>query len=107
MALCGLTSWLRILAYQQHQQLQQRALFLEIARQGAVNLTTIDWQHADSDIQRILDSSTGSFREQFERRSDALIDVVKRAQSKSQGAVREAGIESVIGQLCPRRRWCR
>src|SRR5882757_1932661 len=33
------------------------------------DLTTIDWQEADSDIQRILDGATGRFHDDFAQRS--------------------------------------
>jgi Mce-associated membrane protein len=72
-------------------------LFLQVGRQGAINLTTIDWQHADSDVQRILKSATGTFFDDFSKRSQPFIDVVKQAQSTSVGTVTEAGVESVTG----------
>jgi len=62
-----------------------------------VNLTTIDYTHADADIARILDSSTGQFREDFSKRAPAFVDVVKQAKSKTQGTITDAGLESVSG----------
>ncbi|EUA23088.1 hypothetical protein I553_5100 [Mycobacterium xenopi 4042] len=96
-ALTGLAGWLGFQGYQEHQAQQQREVFLRVGRQGALNLTTIDWQHADADIQRILDSATGTFYDDFSRRSKPFIDVVKKAQSKSVGTVIEAGLESQSG----------
>jgi len=49
---------------------------------------------ADRDVQRILDGATGQFYDDFAKRSQPFIDVVKRAQSTSMGTVTEAGIES-------------
>ena len=72
-----------------------RAEFVQVARQSAVNLTTIDWQHADADVRRILDTATGTFHENFAKRAQPFIDVVKQAQSKSEGTVVSAGLESV------------
>src|ERR1700738_579079 len=93
-ALAGLVGWLGVQAYQSHQRDQQRALFVQIARQGAVNLTTIDYTHADADVQRILDSATGTFYDDFAKRSQPFIDVVKQAKSTSQGTVTESGLAS-------------
>ncbi|ETB33758.1 mammalian cell entry protein [Mycobacterium avium subsp. hominissuis 10-5606] len=90
----GLTGWLGYRAFQSHQGDEQRNLFLQVGRQGALNLTTIDWQHADTDVQRILDSATGTFYDDFQKRSGPFIEVVKQAQSKSEGKVTEAGLES-------------
>lgn len=96
-ALAGLTTYLGVRSYQSHQQAEQRNLLFQVARQGAINLTTIDFEHADADIQRILDSATGPFYDDFAQRSKPFVDVVKQAQSKSVGTVTEAGIESFSG----------
>jgi Mce-associated membrane protein len=92
-ALAGLTGWLGFRAYQSHQSDEQQKLFLSVGRQGALNLTTIDWQHADADVQRILDSATGTFYDDFQKRAQPFVEVVKQAQSKSVGTVAEAGLE--------------
>lgn len=84
-------------AYHSEQTQRRDELFLAAARQGAINLTTIDWQQADADINRILDSATGTFYDDFSKRSQPFVEVVKQAQSKSVGTVSEAGIESESG----------
>lgn len=96
-ALAGLSGWLGWRAYQLHEVDTQDQLFVQVARQGAVNLTTIDWAHADADVQRILDSATGNFRDDFSLRSQPFLDVVKKLQSKSIGTIVEAGLESRTG----------
>ncbi len=95
--LAGLTGWLGYRAYQVHQTEQRRELFLAAARQGAVDLTSIDWQHAEADVQRVLDSATGTFYDDFQQRAEPFTEVVKQAKSKSVGTVTEAGVESVSG----------
>jgi Mce-associated membrane protein len=92
--LAGLTGWLGFRTYQSQQAQEQRNLFLQVGRQGALNLTTIDWQEADKDVQRILDSATGTFYDDFQKRSQPFVEVVKQAQSKSVGTIAEAGLES-------------
>lgn len=96
-ALAGLTGWLGFRTYQSHQADEQQKLFLSVGRQGALNLTTIDWQHADQDVQRILDSATGTFYDDFQKRAQPFTEVVKQAQSKSEGTIAEAGLESRSG----------
>jgi Mce-associated membrane protein len=96
-ALGALVGWLGFRAYQSHQAQQQRDLLVQVGRQGALNLTTIDWQHADADIRRILDSSTGAFYDDFSNRSKPFLEVVKKVQSTSVGTVSEAGLESQSG----------
>ena len=81
----ALAGWLGFREYQALRAQQQCELLVQVGRQGAVNLTTIDWQHADADIQRILDSATGTFYDEFSKRHNLSLDVVKKAQSKSSG----------------------
>lgn len=97
-ALVGLCGWLGYRAHQARAADQLRTVMVQVARQGAVNLTTIDYEHAESDVQRILDSTTGQFHDDFQARSAPFIDVVKKAKSKSVGTVTEAGVESIDGR---------
>jgi Mce-associated membrane protein len=97
LAIGGLSGWLGVRAHHAQQAKQQDELYLQVAKQGAVNLTTIDYQEADTDIQRILDSATGTFYDDFAQRSAPFIEVVKKTQSKTEGTVTEAGLESVTG----------
>jgi Mce-associated membrane protein len=90
----GLVGWLGFRAYQSHQVDEQRKLFLQVGRQGALNLTTIDFAHVDDDVKRILDSATGTFYDEFQQRSQPFTEVVKQVKSKSVGSVTEAGLES-------------
>jgi Mce-associated membrane protein len=94
LALAATVGWVGFRAYQSHQAQEQRQLFLQVGRQCALNLTTIDWQHADADVQRVLDSATGQFYDQFSKRKQPFIEVLKKAQSKSVGTITEAGLES-------------
>ncbi|HEY0226658.1 MAG TPA: Mce protein [Mycobacterium sp.] len=94
LALVGLNGWLGFRAYQSHQAENQRQLFLQVGRQGALNLTTIDYQHAEADVQRILDSATGGFHDDFSKRSQPFIEVIKKAQAASIGTITAAGLES-------------
>jgi Mce-associated membrane protein len=92
--LAMLLAWLGFHAYQTQQEQTRQALFLQTARQGALNLTTIDWQHADADVQRILEGATGQFHDDFSSRSGPFVELVKKAKSITVGTVTEAGLES-------------
>ena len=94
LALGGLTGWLGYRAYESRQAEDLRNLFLQVGRQGALNLTTINHETAEADVQRVLDSSTGTFHDDFQKRADPFIQVVKQAQSKSEGNITEAGLEA-------------
>jgi Mce-associated membrane protein len=93
----GLTGFVWFGAHQTAVAAQQREVFLQAGRQAAINLTTISYSQAEADVTRILDSATGSFHDEFQKRSQPFIDVVKKAQSDSQGSVTAAGVESVEG----------
>ncbi|MCE9517009.1 MAG: mammalian cell entry protein [Mycobacterium sp.] len=91
---CG---WSGYLVYQDRAAEKSRELFIETGKRVAVDVTTIDHLYAESDVRRVLDSATGTFRDDFAGRSAALIDVVKRTRSTSVGTVTEAGLESLSG----------
>jgi Mce-associated membrane protein len=93
-ALAGVGGWLGHRVYQDREAQSQRNLYVQVARQTAVNLTTIDYTEVDADIRRILESATGTFYDDFQKRSQPFVDVVKKVQSKSEGTVSEAGLLS-------------
>lgn len=97
LVLAALGGWLGYRDYQTHQRQIEQQRFVAVGRQAAVNLTTIDFIHADADVARILDSATGTFLADFQKRAQPFTDVVKQTKSKSQGAVTEAGLESLHG----------
>ena len=70
--LVGLNGWLGYRDFQSRYAEQVRGEMVEAARQGAINLTTIDHEHVDEDVQRILDSSTGAFRDDFAARESIV-----------------------------------
>lgn len=94
-ALGAVAGWLGVRYYQADRVQQQNELFLQTARQGAVNLTTISHEHAEADVQRILDSATGQFYDDFQGRAQPFVDVVKQAKSVSEGTITAAGLEKV------------
>lgn len=95
--LAGLVGWLGVSAYHARATQQQRQLFLQAGRQGALDLTTIRYTDVDSDVQRVLDASTGKFYDEFKSRTADFAAAVRQAQTSSTGTVSEAGIESVDG----------
>lgn len=92
--LAGLCGWSGYQFARDRSASSLRAQFIDIGRQAATDLTTLNYQQAETDVQRVLDSATGAFYDEFADRSDTLIDVVRRAQSTSVGTVTEAGLEA-------------
>jgi len=93
-ALFGLGGWLGFRVHQDNQVQAQRNLYVQVARQTAINLTTINYTEVDADIKRVLDSATGAFHDEFQNRSQPFVEVVKKVQSKSEGTISEAGLLS-------------
>jgi hypothetical protein len=60
----------------------------------ALDLVAVDYKTVDSDVQRILDNSTGSFYDDFKMRSEEFVKVVREAQSATTATVDEARLQS-------------
>jgi Mce-associated membrane protein len=93
-ALLGLGGWLGFRLHQDDRVQAQRNLYVQVARQTAINLTTINYAEVDADIKRVLDSATGDFHDEFQNRSQPFVEVVKKVQSKTEGTIAEAGLLS-------------
>lgn len=75
---------------------QQRAAeFAAAARQGVVALFSIDHDKAKEDVQRILDNSTGQFREDFQREAKDFTQAAQDAKVVTEGKVQAAAVESM------------
>jgi Mce-associated membrane protein len=93
-ALLGASGWM---AWQHHKVMQgrqQSAAFVGAARQGIINLTSLDFNKSKEDVQRIVDSATGEFRDQFQKTADDFASVVKDTKAVAEGSVAAAAVES-------------
>ncbi|MEE6140135.1 mammalian cell entry protein [Mycobacterium sp. 050128] len=87
--------WLGFQAYESWQTQRQHVRLLDAGKDAAVKLTTISYADADADVQRILDSATGRFSDDFRTRSQPFVAMVKQIRSTTVGTIAQAGIESV------------
>ncbi|BBY62276.1 hypothetical protein [Mycolicibacterium helvum] len=77
-------------------QLQHRdAEFAAAARQGVVNLMSLDYTHAKESVQRVIDGSTGKFKSNFEDGSGDLIKALQDAKVVTKVTVNDAAVESM------------
>jgi Mce-associated membrane protein len=74
---------------------QRSAAFTAAAKQGVINLTSLDFNKAKEGVQRILDSSTGEFRDDFQRRADDFASVVQDSKAVTEGSVAATAVESM------------
>jgi Mce-associated membrane protein len=94
-ALVAASGWMLWHRHDIQQERQRSATFSAAARQGVINLTSLDYRKAKEDVQRVLDSATGEFRDDFQRRADDFASVVKDSKAVTQGSVAAAAVESM------------
>jgi Mce-associated membrane protein len=93
----GVTGYM---AWQDHEatdRAQRAANFVAGARQGIINMTSLDFNRAKEDVQRVIDSSTGQFRDDFQQRAKDFTSVVEQSKVTTQGTVNGAALESMDG----------
>ncbi|WP_177246824.1 hypothetical protein [Mycobacterium malmoense] len=76
-------------------QRQRAAEFAAAARQGVVTLTSLDFNNAKQGVQRILENSTGSFKDDFLKMADDFTKVVEQSKVVSQGTVQAAAVDTM------------
>lgn len=85
--------------FQQHRAVERDrdsiAEYSAVARQGVVNLMAINYNSAQADVQRVLDSTTGTFRQQFEDTSKDLVKALQDAKVVTEVNVTGVAVESM------------
>lgn len=74
---------------------QRAARFIAGARQGVINMTSLDFTKAQHDVQRVIDSTTGQFRDDFQQRAKDFMTVVEQSKVVTEGTVNSAALESM------------
>lgn len=69
-----------------------RGEILQAARQVGLNLMSMDYKTIEQDTQRVLDGSTGTFRDQYAAQTKTFIEEITKNQATSQAQVLGAGI---------------
>lgn len=76
-------------------QEHDRAEFTAAARQVVVTLMSIDFNNAQGDVQRIVNNSTGAFRDDFQHAAEDFIQVAKDAKVTTAATANAAAVESM------------
>jgi serine/threonine protein kinase len=71
--------------------------YVDSAKQFAIALTSLSYQDPDTGIQRILDESTGAFRDDFSQKSGTFKQTVVDSKVITQGTVKSAALDSISG----------
>lgn len=85
-----------LMVWQHHRAQADRASdreFVDAARAGVVALLSIDHSRARDDVQRVLDLSTGAFRDDFQRRADDFVSTAEKSNAVTKGSVTAAALE--------------
>ncbi len=67
---------------------------MQAARQLALDFTTYNYDSWDTDAKRVLDDSTGQFKEEFAAGSNSVKTEVQTNKATSKGDVKEAAVVS-------------
>ena len=74
---------------------QRSAEYAAAARQSVVTLMSLDFNKAKEDVQRIVDNSTGQFRDDFKNQADDFIKVAQDSKVITEVTVNTAAVESM------------
>ncbi|OBI90326.1 hypothetical protein [Mycobacterium asiaticum] len=91
-AASGYMLWYEHDANERH---QRAANFVAGAKQGVINMTSLDFNRAKEDVQRLLESSTGEFRDDFQQRAKDFVTVVEQSKVVTQGTITATAVESM------------
>jgi Mce-associated membrane protein len=93
---CALIT-LSVLMVQNHRhqaaEQQRSAEYAAAARQSVVTLMSLDFNKAKEDVQRIIDNSTGQFRDDFKIQADDFIKVAQDSKVITEVTVNATGVE--------------
>jgi Mce-associated membrane protein len=89
---CGYIYWNH---RQAQAEVQHRAEFEAAARQGVVTLMSLDFNRAKQDVQRIIDSSTGQFKTDFQNTADDFVKVATESKAVTETNVTATAVEKM------------
>ncbi|MCA1004945.1 mammalian cell entry protein [Rhodococcus hoagii] len=75
----------------------ERADYVSVARQTAINISTLRSDSAKEDLDKLFEGTTGPLREDLDARLNDFANVVSKLNVSTTGEVVEAGLESEDG----------
>lgn len=94
-ALASTSAWIIVKHRQADQQRHLSADFSAAARQGVVTLMSLNFNSAQSDVQRIIDNSTGQFKQDFEEQSGDFVKVAEESKVVTDATVTATAVKSM------------
>lgn len=74
---------------------QRRAEYAAAARQSVVTLMSLDFNKAKDDVQRIIDNSTGTFKDDFKLQAEDFVKVAQDSKVITEVTVNATAVESM------------
>ncbi|ASR03094.1 hypothetical protein [Gordonia rubripertincta] len=76
-------------------QQSKRVEYVQAARQGLVNILSINYNTASADINKILDNAAAAWKDEFAPQAKPFADVVRKAKVITTATITDAGLEKV------------
>jgi Mce-associated membrane protein len=93
--LLGVTGWMLFEHRKATAERHQTAEYAAAARQGVVNLMSMDYTQAKESVQRVIDDSIGKFRNNFEDSSQDLIKALQDSKMVTKVTVNDTAVEAM------------
>ena len=93
--LLGATGWMLWEHRKANEERHRTAEYAAAARQGVVNLMSMDYSHAQESVQRVIDDSIGKMKNNFEDTSKDLIKALQDSKMITKVTVNDAAVESM------------
>ena len=90
LVLAGLLTTSALLWLDDREAVDQGALVA--GRQGAVSFFSLDYRHADEDVDRVLSQATGEFKNEYAEKRDEVVAGVEDKQLVVSATVPEGGL---------------
>lgn len=74
---------------------QRRAEYAAAARQSVVTLMSLDFNKAKDDVQRIIDNSTGTFKDDFKLQAEDFVKVAQDSKVITEVTVNATAVETM------------
>lgn len=74
---------------------QQRAEFAAAGRQAVVTLMSLDFNNAQENVNRIIDNSTGQFRDDFKNTAEDFVKIAKESKVVTDVSVNASAVDSM------------
>ena len=94
-ALLAATGWMTWQHRQNVESHQRAAEYAAAARQGVVNLMSIDYATAQDSVQRVLDGSSGRFRDNFAETAEEFVEALQAEKIVTKATVNDAAVETM------------